>query len=208
MGPTYVVAVLPKLALRNIRRRKLPQRDGHEHLAQVFKAPCLPLLQTPFRPELAVAVELASSRVVPPPLNQSCPLVTFRQGRAAPHHPRAGVCRPPLPEAYPSCRAPPCLRHAAPARPELRTLADAQAPSHPNTSSPRRAHRSTGAPRRALSNAATPCSFDVEVLQQPLAVFLCTGVPSHRRLLRATLECRHHRVLAPATSPAPAVHVT
>jgi hypothetical protein len=76
-----------------------------------------------------------------------------------------------------------------------------------SASPPRRAHRSIGAPRRALSSAAAPCSFDVEVLQQPLAVFLCTGVPSHRRLLRAALERHHHRVPAPATSPAPAVHV-
>jgi hypothetical protein len=76
-----------------------------------------------------------------------------------------------------------------------------------HASSPRRAHRSTGAPQSALSSAAAPCSFDVEVLQQPIAVFLCTGVPSRRRLLRATLEHRRHGVPAPATFLAPAVHI-
>jgi hypothetical protein len=91
--------------------------------------------------------------------------------------------------------------------PVMRLLQGGHSVASGHASSPRRAHRSTGAPRRALSSAAAPSSFDVEVLQQPLAVFLYTGVPSHRRLLRATLERRHHGVLAPATSLAPAVHV-
>jgi hypothetical protein len=52
------------------------------------------------------------------------------------YDPQPIACRaPPPPEANPSCRAPPWRRHAAPARPELRTLADARALSHPNTSS-------------------------------------------------------------------------
>jgi hypothetical protein len=76
----------------------------------------------------------------------------------------------------------------------------------PSPSKPLR-RRSTGAPQRALSSTAAPCSFDVEVLQQPLAIFLCTGVPSRRRLLPAALEHRHHGVPAPATFLAPAIHI-
>jgi hypothetical protein len=86
-------------------------------------------------------------------------------------------------------------------RPRHPECAAPPSPSKP----PRR--RSTGAPQRALSSATAPCSFNVEVLQQPLAVFLCTRVPSRRRLLRAALEHRRHGVPAPATFPAPAVHI-